>query len=268
VKNSLEEVLFYLNKKILVIGDFCIDRFVYGSSSRINPEAPVPIFNPTETIENYGMSGNVAANLASLGYDVDLICNKNKIIKTRFVDIESNHMHLRVDENDNVSPKDSYKDADIVFDTYDAVVLTDHDKGFISEQNIQEISNKHRLVFLQSNKLIGDWARNIAYLKINMKEFLRSEEFIRISSLMSKTIITDGANGCFFNDDHFKINKTVVTRDLSGAGDTFLSVFVDSILNDNNVNKSILKAQNASIEIVQQRGVATIGDIENEINFL
>ena len=145
-----------MNKKILVIGDFCIDRFVYGSSSRINPEAPVPIFNPTETIENYGMSGNVAANLASLGNNVDLICNKNKIIKTRFVDVESNHMHLRVDENDNVSLKDSFKNGnEIVFDTYDAIVLTDHDKGFISEKNVQEISKKHQLVFLQSNKLIG-----------------------------------------------------------------------------------------------------------------
>ena len=258
-----------MNKKILVIGDFCIDRFVYGNSSRINPEAPVPIFNPTETIENYGMSGNVAANLASLGNNVDLICNKNKIIKTRFVDVESNHMHLRVDENDNVSLKDSFNESnEIVFDTYDAIVLTDHDKGFISEKNVQEISKKHQLVFLQSNKLIGDWARNIAYIKINMKEFLRSEDYIRNSSLISKTIITDGANGCFFNDNHYKINKTVVTRDLSGAGDTFLSVFVDSILNDDNLNESILKAQNASIEIVQQRGVATIGDMENEINFL
>ena len=135
----------YLSKKILIIGDFCIDRFVYGSSNRINPEAPVPIFNPSETIENYGMSGNVAANLSSLGHKVDLICNKNKIIKTRYVDTESNHMHLRVDENDIVLEKDSYKENNsIVFDSYDAVVLTDHDKGFISEKDIKKISSKHK----------------------------------------------------------------------------------------------------------------------------
>ena len=259
----------YLSKKILIIGDFCIDKFVYGSSNRINPEAPVPIFNPSETIENYGMSGNVAANLSSLGHKVDLICNKNKIIKTRYVDTESNHMHLRVDENDIVLEKDSYKENNsIVFDSYDAVVLTDHDKGFISEKDIKKISSKHKLVFLQSNKLIGDWAKDVDYIKINMKEFLRSEDFFRSSSLISKTIITDGAIGCFFNNDHFKINKTVVTRDLSGAGDTFLAVFVDSILNNDNVNDSIIKAQNAAIEIVQQRGVATIGNLENKINFL
>ncbi len=258
-----------MNKKILVIGDFCIDRFVYGNSNRINPEAPVPIFNPTETIENYGMSGNVAANLGSLGHKIDLICNKNKIIKTRFVDIESNHMHLRVDEDDSVLPKDSYKNNKVIaFDSYDAIVVTDHNKGFISEKDILEISNQHNLVFLQSNKLIGDWAKNISYIKINMKEFLRSEDYIRNTSLTKKTIITDGANGCYLNNEHFKIDKTVVTRDLSGAGDTFLSVFVDSILNNKNITESIINSQDASIKIVQQRGVATIGDVKYKINFL
>ena len=66
-----------MTEKILVIGDFCIDRFVYGSSKRINPEAPVPIFNPINVIENLGMAGNVAENLSSLGFSVDLLCNKN-----------------------------------------------------------------------------------------------------------------------------------------------------------------------------------------------
>ena len=60
----------------------------------------------------------------------------------------------------------------------------------------------------------------------------------------------------------------MVTRDLSGAGDTFLAIFADSILNNDSVNDSIIKAQNAAIEIVQQRGVATIGNLENKINFL
>ena len=41
-----------------------------------------------------------------------------------------------------------------------------------------------------------------------------------------------------------------------------------TLLNNDNVNDSIIKAQNAAIEIVQQRGVATIGNLENKINFL
>jgi len=39
---------------ILVIGETCIDRFIYGTVNRISPEAPVPIFVPIETKENSG----------------------------------------------------------------------------------------------------------------------------------------------------------------------------------------------------------------------
>ena len=50
-------------KKILVIGELCIDRFVYGEVKRLSPEAPVPVFNPKDIIENKGMAGNVVENL-------------------------------------------------------------------------------------------------------------------------------------------------------------------------------------------------------------
>ena len=51
--------------KILVIGDSCIDKFIYGSCERICPEAPVPVFNPLSSTENIGMAGNVKNNLES-----------------------------------------------------------------------------------------------------------------------------------------------------------------------------------------------------------
>ena len=211
-----------MTEKILVIGDFCIDRFVYGSSKRINPEVPVPIFNPINIVENYGMAGNVAENLSSLGFEIDLICNKNKIVKTRYVDIESNHMHLRVDENDSVGKEDSFKDINkIDFDQYSTVVITDHDKGFLSEDDIKDISTKNKLVFLQTSKLIDKWAESISYIKLNMKEYLLSKDKINELNFLNKLIITDGSNGCYYNDIHFPIEKNIVTRDLSGAGDTF-----------------------------------------------
>ena len=258
-----------MTDKILVIGDFCIDRFVYGSSKRINPEVPIPIFNPINIIENYGMAGNVAENLSSLGFEIDLICNKNKIVKTRYVDIESNHMHLRVDENDSVGKEDSFKDINkIDFDQYSTVVITDHDKGFLSEDDIKDISTKNKLVFLQTSKLIDKWAESISYIKLNMKEYLLSKDKINELNFLNKLIITDGSNGCYYNDIHFPIEKNIVSRDLSGAGDTFLSVFVKSILEKLDVEISISKAQLAAIEIVQKRGVAKIGEKEGSITFL
>ena len=52
--------------KVLVIGDSCTDKFVYGECNRICPEAPVPVFNPIEQKSNGGMAKNVFNNLITL----------------------------------------------------------------------------------------------------------------------------------------------------------------------------------------------------------
>ena len=90
--------------KILVIGDSCTDIFIYGRCQRLCPEAPIPIFEPSKTITNDGMAGNVVRNFKALGVtDVDIITNKEQITKTRYVEDKSNQMLLRVDGNDRVS---------------------------------------------------------------------------------------------------------------------------------------------------------------------
>ena len=61
--------------RILVIGESCRDIFHYGECNRLCPEAPVPVFNPTELIENDGMAKNVQRNLISLGCNSELHTN-------------------------------------------------------------------------------------------------------------------------------------------------------------------------------------------------
>ena len=112
--------------KILVIGDSCTDIFIYGSCQRLNPEAPIPIFEPSKTVTNDGMAGNVVRNLKALGVtDVDIITNKEQITKTRYVENKSNQMLLRVDGNDRVA--NSFDSSKIDFKSYDAVVVADYD---------------------------------------------------------------------------------------------------------------------------------------------
>ena len=72
--------------RILVVGDSCKDVFVYGKVTRLTPEAPVPVFNPTVTKTNDGMARNVSKNVEALGVSISTITNPNSIRKVRYVD--------------------------------------------------------------------------------------------------------------------------------------------------------------------------------------
>jgi len=63
----------FQNRRILVIGDLMLDRYIYGSVRRISPEAPVPVALVQEEKNMPGGAANVARNVSALGAGV-LIC--------------------------------------------------------------------------------------------------------------------------------------------------------------------------------------------------
>ena len=58
---------------VLVAGDVMLDRYLFGGTERISPEAPVPVVQVCETDDRAGGAANVAVNLASLGVDTTLV---------------------------------------------------------------------------------------------------------------------------------------------------------------------------------------------------
>lgn len=58
---------------VLVVGDVMLDRYWYGATDRISPEAPVPVVHVTRKDERPGGAGNVALNIAALGAKVSLV---------------------------------------------------------------------------------------------------------------------------------------------------------------------------------------------------
>ena len=59
--------------RVLCVGDIVLDQFVYGDTSRISPEAPVPVVSVRRRAFTPGGVGNVAANLSGMGVQVDLV---------------------------------------------------------------------------------------------------------------------------------------------------------------------------------------------------
>src|ERR1700679_2976338 len=55
---------------ILVVGDLMIDHYIWGSATRLSPEAPVPIVNVKNESTTLGGAGNVVQNLVALGATV------------------------------------------------------------------------------------------------------------------------------------------------------------------------------------------------------
>lgn len=146
---------------VVVAGDVMLDRYLFGSTGRISPEAPVPVVHVRETNERPGGAANVAVNLASLGVATRLLgvvgedaaadsleailstrnivckftCAKDRptITKTR---VHSRGQQLiRLDEENAMAmPGDAMVMAlRESLDGAGAVVLSDYGKGALSE---------------------------------------------------------------------------------------------------------------------------------------
>ena len=241
--------------KVLVIGETCKDVFNYGRVERLCPEAPAPVFNLLNTTENKGMAGNVVNNLKSLGAEVTIITNENweEITKTRFIDKKTNHMFLRVDCFDDKYGKCDLSSLD--YSLWDAIVISDYNKGFLSKEDIEQISRKHNLTFLDTKKPIGKWCENITFIKINNYELSKAEKIT--NKMFKKLIITMGPNGAKYMNNIYSVPKVEI-KDLSGAGDTFLSGLVVKYLQTKNVDASIQFANECATIIVQKAGVSVI----------
>ena len=84
--------------KVLVFGDVIVDKYIYGTSERLSPEAPVPVVKYQREVETTGGAGLVYENLKSLGVDVTLFkTGQPSSIKTRV--ICDGHYITRIDND-------------------------------------------------------------------------------------------------------------------------------------------------------------------------
>lgn len=252
----------YENINVLVIGDSCIDKFIYGDAIRLAPEAPVPVFNPIYVKENDGMAGNVSKNIQSIGGKVRLITNDEIVTKTRYVDDRSGQILIRVDENDRISPINKeilkkIKNNTFEDEHFDGIIISDYDKGFLSESDIELICDNNENVFIDTKKILDTWCMNASFIKINHVEYEHTKYNLVGLNLENKLIITLSNKGCQYKDKLFPVEKVQI-KDVSGAGDTFMSGLVLEYLNSKNIEKSINFGQECATIVVQKKGVCTV----------
>lgn len=230
---------------VTLIGDSCIDEYVYGRVDRISPEAPVPIFIEESRETKYGMAANVQSNLEALGIKVTCHFGDRISTKTRIVDNKSKYQLIRID-NDRYS--DPIYPENVVNNDTDAYVISDYNKGSATYHLIEELIKTNKPVFIDTKKT--DLKRfNGGIVKIN------SLEESLITSANDNLIITNGKDNVLFKDKEYKVPHVEIT-DVCGAGDTFLSALVYQYLTNNkNLDRAIPFAIAAASVTVRHLGV-------------
>jgi bifunctional ADP-heptose synthase (sugar kinase/adenylyltransferase) len=240
--------------KVLLLGETCTDEYLYGDVERISPEAPVPILKYHTTEKTLGMSANVKANLESFGIFVNHITNKKSILKTRIVDKSSNQQLLRIDDEGTIDPlRVSEVKAAFLHMQYDAVVISDYNKGYLTDNDLEVFcQNFPGPVFIDTKKTSLFSCPNV-FFKINQKEFDRLLKKPNKENL----IVTMGERGASYNDYIYPSQKVNVF-DVVGAGDTFLAGLVYAYLATGDITKAIPVANKASAIAVQHYGCYTL----------
>ena len=232
--------------KVLLIGDSCIDKYVYGNAKRLSPEAPVPVLDYIRTDSTEGMAFNVFHNLDAFGVETHLLTNDEEIVKTRYIDEKSNQQILRVDEESEVIPLDD----EILDDKYDALVISDYDKGFITQTKLFELCNNFDGPIFIDTKKIAIPAN--AFIKVNEYEFKKITRYDP-----DNMIITKGGEGTEYQGKLYPAEKVNVF-DVVGAGDTFLAALTYGYIKYGRIDRAIPLANKAAAVAVSHRGTYTL----------
>jgi rfaE bifunctional protein kinase chain/domain len=209
--SSIESILdSFRRKRIAVIGDIMLDKYIFGHVSRISPEYPVPVVDVTHEDYRLGGAANVALNTQSLGAKTILIgitgadSNREKLLelfrnhglateglisdasrpttcKTRI--LSQNHHITRVDfeskkEVDAIIERAVIDSFNSVINSIDAVVLEDYNKGILTPIIIEHIittAKSYNIPVLVDPKLKNFFAfKECSVFKPNLSEMASS----------------------------------------------------------------------------------------------
>ncbi|RYE17969.1 MAG: D-glycero-beta-D-manno-heptose-7-phosphate kinase [Sphingobacteriaceae bacterium] len=158
-------------KKILVIGDLMLDHYIYGSCSRISPEAPVQVVDVKTDEYTLGGAGNVLKNLKAFGCDTYIITAVGNDEQAKIVDSElkkigvstaglfyddkrctivksrvmvANHQLIRLDYENKQYIENELADLMIAVlqeevNNFDLVLVSDYAKGLLSDYFLKSI---------------------------------------------------------------------------------------------------------------------------------
>lgn len=323
-------------KRVAVLGDLMLDRYLWGTASRLSPEAAVPVVDFVEQSEGLGGAGNVAANLAALGARVEcfgiighdeagaalrnclraskvlekgVLSDRHHVttVKTRI--IARHQQVVRVDRERREPLRSEIEERllrslFIALKRLDALVLSDYDKGLVTDDFAERVlSACHQLrvpVFVKPKTSRLYAYRGARVIVCNAKEAgffvtrsLTDEKSVEEAgrALLAHfgcgaVLITRGEKGMSlieetapralhvpatgFEVTYARVGQTGIDRnssgrqvfDVTGAGDTVLSVLALAAAAGASLPEAALLANTAAGVVVSKLGTATVTPAE------
>jgi len=300
----------YSTGRVLVIGDLMLDRYWHGSTSRISPEAPVPVVHVKDDEQRAGGAGNVALNIAALGgkvsvmgfvgqdepaeslklllQDAGVLClfealnDYPTITKLR---VMSRHQQLiRLDFEDGfhaVNNEQLLHQYHAEMMQADAIILSDYGKGTLNpiEPFIRLAKKLNKPVLIDPKGSDFSKYRQATLITPNLTEFEAVvgqckdqqqlvEKGMNLLDEMDFTalLVTQGEQGMtLLTKDESPLHLPTHARevfDVTGAGDTVISVLAASLAAKKSLAESTVLANMGAGIVVGKIGTATVNTEE------
>jgi len=300
----------FSKSKVLVVGDIMLDHYWQGSTSRISPEAPVPVVHVGSEEYRPGGAANVALNIAALnakaillgvtgddrsatvlqdlleekGVDCQFLKQKDVETITKLRVISRQQQLIRLDFEKDLASVDAtaliekYK---ALLATVDVVVLSDYGKGTLQcvEQLISLAREAGKKVLVDPKGSDFSKYQHASLLTPNFGEFTavagqynEDEEIVRAAIKLKEELdlesmlVTRGEHGMTLIDEnnsatHLSAHAREVF-DVTGAGDTVISVIAAALACGETLVDSTAVANIAAGIVVGKLGTAAITESE------
>jgi rfaE bifunctional protein kinase chain/domain len=277
--------------QILVVGDIMLDKYVVGDVARISPEAPVPIVTVFDEYSTLGGCGNVVRNISEIGARVfcgSSIANdsagkeiisklafinctqlttynsRKTIVKERIIADQRKVQMLRIDREhiQPIDPKDFIDEYSTYNQKFDIIVVSDYAKGMITWEMMEFLRSTQIPMIIDPKPQNAYMYGRPLMLTPNKKEWMTMESEDQCDAEF--VLVTEGQIGMTLYDKRQGLGKLkipakpVEVYNVSGAGDTVVSVMAVCLALDIHPERAARIANECAGFVVTQPGTTVI----------
>lgn len=225
ISTEFKKHILGTHARILVIGDLMLDEYIQGTTTRISPEAPVPILRHKSTEQRLGGAANLAANIKTLGLNVELAGiysqdSTGEILQSKCTDlgiklhslvpssqlptisktriVSGNQQLIRIDREEvfKASADTLIEGEEVLLnllDNVDWVVLSDYAKGTLQQPWLKIILRKNRQWKVYVDPKSNDWNiyRGADLISPNFKEFSEVAHVNHLENSIESELLTN-----------------------------------------------------------------------------